>query len=250
VLSEFLAKPYYQRQLICFVDDSQLAKNREKVATLLNARVTANTVLQDMMRNLLKKVDHFYELTGKRISVAPMSKKEDFRVPPSHPRERILYVGHPLEGMEPVHIPMADFHLYLFEKKFAEIISILMHLGAKTIRVERKTGWGRDLAGLMSVGIPAAGPASGDLLFKVEFAGTDNPKLPGVRLWFRNEPSWQQVARGRLEFGQKQYSVTLSNQEDYGVTQTLMTNAVKAGFELGGNFREHQATVWIVSGEF
>ena len=44
--------------------------------------------------------------------------------PPGHPRNRVLYIGHPASPS--IYYPMADFHRVTFEHKFCEVIEMLI----------------------------------------------------------------------------------------------------------------------------
>jgi hypothetical protein len=104
-----------------------------------------------------KKVyDLLKEAYSKDIAVIPIPLKwaSQLSLPPGHPRDKVLYAAHPVDPY--TYVPSADFHRFAFEHKFAEAIRLLMHLGAKRLKINREHGWGRDFTNKLSVGIPSA----------------------------------------------------------------------------------------------
>lgn len=61
-------------------------------------------------------------------------------------------------------------------------------------------------------------------------------------MWYEHEPSWGNVAKGRLKHGMKEFSLAVAYQEDFGINSQLKLTATNAGLELGGKFENHQAT--------
>jgi hypothetical protein len=58
------------------------------------------------------------------------------------------------------------------------------------------------------------------------------------------------VAEGRLDYGLEDFSLVVTYEDDYGINANLKASAVGAGLELGGNFEDHQATIWRIAGKF
>jgi hypothetical protein len=179
--------------------------------------------------------------------------------PPGHPREGVLYVGHP--AIPNVYYTMANFHRYMFEHKLCEAVELLMSLGATTIRVEHVSGWSRDFSSRLSV--PLASPddtASAQLnhtfgvaksiLFEASLSGTNVPSVPNSLVWYPHEPTWANIARGRLKHGLRDFSISVSYLDDFGINAGLKATVVKAGLELGGKFEGHESTVWRLEGKF
>ncbi|KAB0663573.1 hypothetical protein F6V25_16360 [Oryzomonas japonica] len=196
---------------------------------------------------------------GLDIKLVPISISDHLDLPVGHPRKNTLYAGHP--SFPKSYIPVADFHRTVFENKFSEIISILMHLGAKSIHVEHESGWGQEFSSKLSVGIPSEGLVVGleggadknnsrKILYKANFSGTDKPALPDNLIWFPHEPTWQQVSDGRIKFGMQSFSLKLQYNEDFGINLGIKAKAEDAGLDLGGNFEKHIATTWSIQGEF
>lgn len=181
----------------------------------------------------------------------------DIRFSPGHPQLDHAYVGHPL--VPDVYYTVAEFHRRLFEHKCSEAVRLLMHLGAKVIRVERVEGWGHAFAAKISVpgtagtfgaSASAKGDSSSRLLFEARLRNTAVPCVPDDLDWFRHEPAWQAVAEARLKFGLETVNVQVEYFDDYGVNASLTAAAQGYNLDIGGLFEQCEKTKWTVSGEF
>jgi hypothetical protein len=176
------------------------------------------------------------------------------RFPLGHPRNKVVYVGHP--AIPAVYYPLAEFHRRTFEHKFAEAVQLLMSLSAREIEVEHQAGWGKEFSGKLNIPLAAAVEAGGkrearrDLLFKARFQSPRKPALPDQLIWYHHEPTWHQVAEGRLKYGLQEFSLALRYEDDYGVNAGLQTSLIGHGLELGGKFEGHESTVWRMVGCF
>lgn len=151
----FWEKPYSERQLIVFAADEVVAAY-ERIEAMLNEdrkfSINPDSYL-DYFKLQLKKSD-IDELTrimglmrsffmakreGVVLRLIPNSAVGQFVLPPGHPRHQVVYVGHPAQVRQ--YIPLGEFHRLVFEHKLAEVISLLMHLGAKTIQIKQRKGW-------------------------------------------------------------------------------------------------------------
>ena len=74
--------------------------------------------------------------------------------------------------------------------------------------------------------------------------------MPSSLVWYHHEPTWQSIAKGRIDFGLSQFLLTVNYEDDFGVNAGLKASAMKAGLELGGNFEAHEATTWKLHGKF
>lgn len=187
------------------------------------------------------------------------SEAHTLTFPPGHPRDTVVYIGHP--AMPDVYYTIADFHRVTFEHKFSEAIRLLMYLGASQVRVEHVRGWSKEFSSRLSVPLAQASAsvaghfeATQDsqvrLLYEAELSGIREPKLPDSLVWYQHEPTWQLIAEGRLKFELQRFSLNVVYEDDYGVNAGLRTTAIKAGFDLGGNFEDHEATTWRIFGRF
>ena len=181
--------------------------------------------------------------------------------PPGHPRAKVVYMQHPANPM--MYYPLASFHRHVFEHKFSEALLLLGALGANEINVQHVKGWSREFAGEMSVPIP---PTSGggqvggsvgantrtseNVLFHASLRGSDSAAMIENPVWFPHEPTWQAVAKLRLDYGLDVFSLTVNYEDDFQVTANLTAAIESAGFQVGGKFENHQATVWTMNGKF
>jgi hypothetical protein len=196
------------------------------------------------------------------LNVAEVSRSEanSLVFPPGHPRESILYVGHPAHLK--IYLPMAGFHRGVFEHKFAESIRLLMYLGAQTIRVEHVRGWSHEFAAQLalplatrivqaSAGVGKKARSSSHLLFEATLTGGPPPtELPDDLVWLPYESTWQMIAEGRIRSGLKDFALTVSYEDDYGIHAGLKAKVKKSGLDVGGNFESHQKTIWRIVGAF
>ena len=186
-------------------------------------------------------------------------ERDILQFPPGHPGEKIVYVGHPLEP--PVYWPLAHFHRFAFEHKVSEAIELIMALGAKTTTVEHVAGWSREMSAHLNIPIPetpvsvsasasATGKSDAQALFKATLRGSEKPELPNGLIWFPHEPTWQQIAKGRLKYGLQDFSLTVNYSDDFGIDASLAAKVETMEFGIGGSFQKHEATVWKIQGTF
>jgi hypothetical protein len=177
--------------------------------------------------------------------------------PPGHPRDGVLYVAHP--ATDEIYFTVASFHRLAFEHKFSEAIDLLMHLGATEIKVKHVQGWSREFAAKMAgplagaeanVQASANGANTSSLLYEAQLKGNTEPSLPDSLVWYQHEPTWQSIAKGRMKFGLKEFSLAVNYEDDFGINAGLKLNAGKSGLDLGGTFEDHQATTWQIQGKF
>jgi hypothetical protein len=138
----------------------------------------------------------------------------------------------------------------------------LMALGATELEVEHVRGWSDDFAASLAVPLPTAAPiefgakaegrrtTASSALFRAKLAGSPHPAVPGDLVWLPHEPTWQQVADGRMKYGLREFQLTVRYDDDYGINAGLKVSAQNVGLELGGNFQEHEATAWKIQGDF
>jgi hypothetical protein len=270
-----LRQPYVERQLIVVADDAVVKASREAALNELQKKNTvdwrriAELAIQtalgrtgDLITTVAKEAYAAWSRARESgIEVVQISKSEASTImfPPGHPRDGVLYIGHPAQP--DVYYTTAEFHRMTFEHKFSEAIRLLMHLGATEIGVDHIRGWSRDFSGKISVPSPSADTVVGatagssaaqteSLLFKATLDGTDLPKLPSHLSWYPHEPTWQSIAEGRLEFGLRDFSLNVTYNEDYGVNAGLKVAISKAGLDVGGKFEDHISTEWRISGKF
>ena len=267
--------PYSDRQLIIVTNDEVVRASREaeKQAVEPGKGVNWAKIGDLAFRTLLGGPGYLLaEVTKEAIKAWTKARESGIQVlqvgkteskvlnfPIGHPREGLLYIGHPAEPN--VYYTIAEFHRITFEHKFCEATNLLMSLGATKISVEHVSGWSKDFSTRLSVPLGSAGDSIGaeagsesksksQLLYEATLIGTREPKLPEHLVWYPHEPTWQSVAKGRIDFGLKDFSLSVCYEDDYGVNAGLKVAVQKAGLELGGKFEDHQSTVWRIAGEF
>lgn len=277
----FFDIPYGDRQLITFVPDSLFEESSPNWRFADNAtgdtirwaqylELAAGVIFTPILAGPVSAAvtaivnsqgaggDQGIELRGRR-RILPVRKSwaDLFKLPPGHPRDKVVFAAHPAERRS--YLPLSDFHRQVFEHKFAELLSLLMHLGATKIQVRQVEGWGHSFTERLSIGISpiavkqkggVSDKASRELLYEAELNGTSEPVIPPNLVWYPHERTWQQVAQGRLEFGLKNFGLNLQYQEDYGIDFDLKAKVQQCGLELGGGFEKCQSTTWEMSGSF
>jgi hypothetical protein len=269
-----IERPYSERQLIVVADDAVVEATRiaeRQVAergNILNwTRIGEVAVrgiagsLGGLLVEITKEAVQAWSrarASGVRILQIGRTEARSIRFPPGHPREGVLYIGHP--ALANVYYTTADFHRVTFEHKFCEAIEILMHLGASKIRVEHVRGWSQEFSTRLSVPLGPTESLSAEggrqqskkeqLLYEATLTGTKEAILPENLVWYPHEPTWQSIANGRIRFGLRDFALSVSYEDDFGVNAGLKATVQQAGLDLGGRFEDHVATVWRIAGQF
>jgi hypothetical protein len=271
---DLLKLPYASRQLIVVAEDTVVFAARQAEADarakgkpfdysdIASAVLRALTggifgVTFDAARLL---VEGWARARSEGIPVLQVGISEAATItfPPGHPRDRVLYVGHPATST--IYYPMAEFHRVAFEHKFAEAALLLTSLGATRMRVECVKGRTLDTSVHASASSPYGAEVgceagvkqegSQSAMYEATLRGVEQPSIPKDLVWYPHEATWQMVARSRLEAGLKNFLLEVRYEDDYGVHAGLKAQASKAGLEVGGRFSDHEATVWKITGTF
>ena len=269
--------PYSDRQLIVVTDDSiaDATRKEERKAIKVDKKGVdwqriVEAVFSDILpipfsRVLTEVSKEAIRAWGRArqsgINILPIGKSaiNQISFAPGHPREGVLYIGHP--ALPSIYYTVAEFHRATFEHKFSEAINLLMNLGATTIKVEYVRGWSKDFSSKISVplgvaaesinaGAKSKSSSSTKLLYEATLAGTESPSVPDGLVWYPYENTWQAIANGRINFGLQDFSLSISYEDDFGVNAGLKAAVLKAGLEIGGNFEDHESTVWHLQGKF
>lgn len=260
--SEPISKmPYAKRKLIVVVDDpddSVVEVDWTEVVKESFKKYWRYVTLPGQIELIIEAIK---AARDQGIDVLPVPRSESAKLlfPPGHPQDGVLYVGHPT--VHEIYYPTAQFHRLTFEHKFSEAIELLMALGAIEIDVEHQVGWGKEFSTNLNVPAGKAGEqvgttAGGDtekqrhLLFQISLEGTSDPSVPDELVWYPHEPTWQQVARARIKYGMKSFSLSLQYENDFGINADLEVMAGNAGLNLGGRFVSHESTIWEIQGSF
>lgn len=269
-----LQRPYSERQKIVITTDLIAAAMRE--AETKASETEENLDLADIALRILFPAGYLVksavEAAAEEIKTWTRAKDNEVPIlyvgeteaselifPPGHPRKNTLYIGHPAKPQ--VYYTIADFHRLTFEHKFSEAINLLMHLGATYIRVEHIRGWSKEFSSRLSAALgeaptridaeaKEARSSDTQLMYEATLLGTKEARLPESLVWYSHEPTWQSVAKGRIEFGLQEFALNVTYEDDYGVNAGLKASAFKAGFDLGGKFADHKATTWRIAGRF
>src|SRR5262245_39354888 len=152
--------PYAERQLIVVVDDAVVAAEREAekeaepgdggASSVEIAKAAALAIAPESSRWRAGRVRlaGIAGLTGHKVASAvgtalaaarardsgvdvltvASTEAASLTFPPGHPRDEVLYVGHP--AVPTTYYAAAGFHQLTFEHKFAEAVELVMDLGA------------------------------------------------------------------------------------------------------------------------
>lgn len=271
---DILQLPYSERQLVIVQPDEVVAATRRaQTATTSGKPPDDWNAMARLGKDALKfaifpfsQIDAIKDaLTalwkawegGLNVLQIGRSDAAKLQFPPGHPREQALYVAHP--ALPTVYYTTASFHRMAFEHKFSEAIYLLMSLGAIQITVEHVRGWSREFSAHLSVPIPEAdtnlnaskfSKSASSLLFEATLNNKQSPLIPENLVWYPHELTWQAVAKGRMQFGLSQFSLTVNYEDDFGINAGFKMRAQKAGLDLGGSFEDHVATTWKIHGKF
>jgi hypothetical protein len=58
------------------------------------------------------------------------------------------------------------------------------------------------------------------------------------------------MANGRFRFGLRAFSLSMSDEDGFGVNAGLKAAVQQAGLDLRGRFEDHVATGWRIAGQF
>ena len=258
----FLEMPYAKRQLIVVVDDHVVEAERAAISSTGEesnkvdwAEVFKDSLLSGVSAIVLGiKIVKAIRDTGANVLSVSRSESAALRFPPGHPRDRVIYAGHPV--VRDIYYPVAQFHQLTLEHKLSEAIELLMALGAIEINVEHQSGWGREFSTDINlpigkqVGATAGGGVEKKrrLLFQIslDLEGTAAPSVPDGLVWYSHEPTWQQVARSRIKYGLKSSSLSLRYEDDFGINANIPVMVKKLKLDLGGKFENHKSTIWNI----
>ena len=197
----------------------------------------------------------------------------------NHPQNGVMYVQHPMQ--QNVYIDIDSFHSGVLERKYNELIRLLVALGATQItcevescdstdeklRKKMKVGGGVDTVFGSVEGSFANDNASSrvitlrkKLATRIVKRSSATPHIPEGMVFYPFEDSWQHLASMAMEGGLKEYEVSLTYRKDYAVTGHSLASVgakIKSkvpGYQFGveGNFEKEfdrelkqlQSTVW------
>jgi hypothetical protein len=271
---DIAALPYAQRRLLTVADHWIVRMDRlwdeHGISKPASDNLAAEYMREQRAKHGVGKLTSFMALLGinrtasqarkmHAVGVLPVTVEESrlLQFPPNHPLVGVVYAAHPRRSQ--FYLPLAEFHTRIFEDKFSEILRVLSALGARRIAVTASEGWGREVAVDLSANFPGAtalavkreaGVGQQGLLYLADLPGNVGRSLPGDLTWYWTEPTWQELARQRLEHSLREFRLLFQYRDDYGVTQRLAAGVQGVGLGAGGTFRQHVNTTWILAGEF
>ncbi|WP_441000272.1 hypothetical protein [Fodinibius sp. SL11] len=260
--NELQSIPKSKRRLIVFTDEN---------ASNSDARTETKFELSEINKLFLPQLFPFgglaYELikssmnarkSGIDLSIIPTRAVKHLSLPPNHPQEKVIYVIHPVNDLE--YIPISSFHHFAFKHKFAEVIRLLSHLGATSIKGEYIHGYGKEFLGKAGAEINGVGEVEGkgekkssknrQLIYEANLAGTTTPTLPDDLSWYHYEPTWKAIAESRMKFGLKDFDLRLEYSDNYGIDAEFKAKVQNSGFQVKGEFDQFKKTTWHFYGTF
>lgn len=195
---------------------------------------------------------------------------EDFDFPPGHPLPGKLYRAHPLKSKSNRYIPIEVFDSLLYAEREAELIRLLVDLGATKITIKEKKVGQKEI----EVETNAILSRIGGLESKIE---GDINKLDEISRnlslegkpwsseivekfdeknysWLAYEPAWRAVTHSRLEGKCLTASIELTNDDSYsisgkvGLAEGLLQNLTD--LNLGASFIRNQNKTSLIYVEF
>ena len=278
--TNFIAKPYCDRQLIAVVRD-QMEAYEPRPIRLSDYEGWANYKRSlDARRWLTKEYwndSRSYGFAGylfdksravaqtdsvalslTKIIAAQATSVLEF--PPGHPLYETVYVGHPLRPT--VYVPLASFHRACFDDKVNELFSLLIALGAASVTIRYEYGYRGTTAANTSIILPVQTPltfgvggrassATGAAgLLEARFNPTGTPQIPEECVWYPSEATWQNVARARLNGGLAEIDIELRYDDNFGIDTKVALSVTGIGFKIGGDFSKHERTLWKFHADF
>ena len=196
------------------------------------------------------------ERQGVRILPVARTEASELGWAAGHPLDGLVYVGDP--AMPSSYYQLSDFHVRVFEAKFAEAIRLLGYLGATNFVVRSEEGWGRKFAGKMTIpvqAIPVTGKgsfrssASRKVIFEAELSPVAAEE-PRDLYWLQYEPIWREVVDLRLKRGLRRFDLVVDNRSDHQITAEVGTKIKKASLGIGGSYEDFTETKWVIEGQF
>lgn len=205
------------------------------------------------------------------ITQIPYSSiSEDLDFPPGHPLPNKLYRSHPLKSKSNKYIPIEVFDSLLYSEREAELIRLLVDLGATKITIQEKRIAKIESEAKAQLKITGAGGLEGELKGELNKLNesTRNFSLKGNSWtseiqnkfeeekysWLPYEPAWTAVVHARLYGKCLTASIELTNDNSYsisgriGLAEGLLQNVADLG--AGASFDRHQTQVNVISVEF
>jgi len=234
--------------------DQDAAKDRETERAVLALALPIGEAIRSMASRWSQR-----RTERSSVAVLPITRSEarPLQFTAGHPRDGIVYAGNP--AMPSVYFTLAEFHRQTFAHKFEEALRLIAALGARSMSVTARQGWGREFAANLGVRLrPDSGEgraetrsnSSREFLYTAELKGSGDPRLPPDLRWYHHEPEWQSFARQRIEHDLREFTLQVRYEEDFAVTADVASKMSTVGLSAGGTFQRHQSTVWSIAATF
>lgn len=203
-----------------------------------------------------------------QISYASIS--EDFDFPPGHPLPSKLYRAHPLKSKINKYIPIEVFDYLLYAEREAELIHLLVDLGATKITIKEKQVGHVALENATNIKLTGAGGLEGKMEQDTNKLNesTRTFSLGGkkwslelvekfddtIYSWLAYEPAWTAVVHARLYGKCLTASIELTNDDSYsisgkiGLVEGLLQNL--ADLDANALFNRNQTKTSLIAVEF
>jgi len=204
-----------------------------------------------------------------------------FKFPGGYPQDGNTYILHPF--LDDTYLELNAFHSNLLEKKYDELIYLLVSLGASSVQADviHSTDVSREessrVSGQGEASYKVVSASGGGSLAKEKqergsyyqrFSSNrklrpkGKPFIPDDLLFFEKEDGWKRMAKQALEGRYESLDVTLEYKSEYGVDEKRVSNlnakvkSIVAGVEVGFDteskkkLQEAKSTVWKYSVRF
>ena len=195
---------------------------------------------------------------------------EDFDFPPGHPLPGKLYRSHPLKSKINNYIPIEAFDYLLYAEREAELLRLLVDLGATKIIIKEKQVGQLESELSANAKITSAGGLEGKIEGNINRSNesTRTFSLGGKKWkpellekfdgnnysWLTYEPAWTAVVHARLHGKCLTASIELTNDDSYsisgkiGLAEGLLQNL--AGLDASMKLNRSQTKTSLIAIEF
>lgn len=235
----------------------------------MKAKAEAAAKLEDIQKAELEKfmVNH--------ATTISLAREQGLRFPPGHPQVGIAYKRHPLANVdsqkENVYIPYEKYDAILMEEREAELLKLLVHLGATKIVITRTTSRSEDNSATVQVSanakaveghvsVDTSSKAESRLLDTREFLlsgkhWNEGDKLDTSRFaWVHFEPSWEAMVVARELGGCLKAALEIRENTSFSTNKALSVSVRSLVY--GGNVavdiqsQANEEKVYYVQAEF
>lgn len=218
----------------------------------LSARLQAPTVTVDVGR-LLPRGDR--NLLAVRW-VSEASELAHLRFPAGRPARGETYLQHPFKP--DCYYPARDFHRLMLDEKVAEAFDLMRALGATGIEVEGTRASSRStfgaLRGILPLKqVPSVGADGANLKRQAQLSqlasslvGSSWPQLHRAPCWYDHEPTWQALARSRLDADATSGLLKLAYVQDIAFDGRVDATLANFGLKASAGYKKSTSVAWEI----